>query len=523
MDGAAGISGVSCPSATLCVAVDSGSFGAGNVITSTNPTGGTGAWSVTHVAEHNPFGVPGVSCASAFLCVAASGGGDVVTSTDPTGGAAAWAVTNVETSGGTLGGASCPSAALCVVAGRNGNILTSTDPSGGTAAWTATHLASSASPIGVSCPSVSFCVAVDLSGNVITSTNPTGGTGAWAATSVDAGGGGFWAVSCPSAALCVGVDGNGNVVTSTNPTGGAGAWTVTHVDTAELYGVSCPSVSLCVAVDASGRAVTSTDPTGGTAAWTVTEVAVNFNGVSCPTVSLCVAVGAGGVAVGTPAIPGGPSPITPEPAKSSQGPPPLVKILSGPPAETASQSAVFTFRGVVGGSYECSIDAGAWAPCTSGQTFRSLPPGDHLFRVRESLAGRTGPAASYHWTIALPKACVLRVARARVFASASGREVRLVIHYTAYRSAKVTVSYRLAGATLGTASANFTKAGIFRLPESLSGGEIGKVKTAKRFQVHFTIANSPQSCVRYYTKQLTIPKRVAGQTVWFQSDSTFAT
>ena len=33
---------VSCPSATLCVAVDND----GNAITSTNPTGGAGAWTV---------------------------------------------------------------------------------------------------------------------------------------------------------------------------------------------------------------------------------------------------------------------------------------------------------------------------------------------------------------------------------------------------------------------------------------------------------------------------------------------
>src|SRR5437588_11249404 len=36
---------VSCPSASLCVAGNS----AGNVVTSTNPTGGAGAWTISHV------------------------------------------------------------------------------------------------------------------------------------------------------------------------------------------------------------------------------------------------------------------------------------------------------------------------------------------------------------------------------------------------------------------------------------------------------------------------------------------
>ncbi len=40
---------VSCPSATLCVAVDS----SGNVVTSTNPTGGAAAWHIAHVDGDN--------------------------------------------------------------------------------------------------------------------------------------------------------------------------------------------------------------------------------------------------------------------------------------------------------------------------------------------------------------------------------------------------------------------------------------------------------------------------------------
>jgi hypothetical protein len=206
--------------------------------------------------------------------------------------------------------------------------------------------------------------------------------------------------------------------------------------------------------------------------------------------------------------------------------PPLVTITSGPPRETAVASGTFAFAGVAGGAYECAVDAGPWAPCASGATFGPLLPGDHLFQVREVLAGLTGPAASYRWTVDLPKACVLRVARARVFAYTRKHRVRLVIHYTSYRPAKVTVSYRLVGAggkpTLGSATANFTKAGVFRLPEDLSPTLVGKVAAAKLFEVHFKIPKTPQSCGRYYTKQLTIPQKISGQTVWFQSDSTFA-
>jgi YVTN family beta-propeller protein len=206
--------------------------------------------------------------------------------------------------------------------------------------------------------------------------------------------------------------------------------------------------------------------------------------------------------------------------------PPAVKILSGPPRESANQKATFTFKGIAGGIYECSIDDGAWVPCASGQTFGPFLPGDHLFRVRETLNHLTGPADSYSWTIDLPRACVLRVARARVFAFTHQHRARLVIRYKTYRPAKVTVSYGLAGSrgalALGSASSHFATAGVFRLPKSLDKGEIAKLRATSSIKVSFSIPEAPNSCNRYYTKRLTIPKKVFGQTVWFQSDSVFA-
>jgi hypothetical protein len=459
-------------------------------------------------------------------------GGNVVTSTNPTGGAGAWSTADI-VGASFLSAVSCPTASLCVAVDSAGNVVTSTNPTGGASAWTVTDVTKPGGAIiGVSCPSASLCVAVGK--GVVTSTNPTGGAGEWNSADV-AGAGSFRSVSCPSASLCVATAGK-EVVTSTNPTDGAGAWTVTPVVDpgpsifVNLISVSCPTASFCVAVDYENGVVTSTDPTGGTGAWSVAHIAKTgiFNAVSCASTSLCVIASLiGDVVVGTPATtpivdPGsGPAPRTVPPAA------PVVKILSSPPAETADQKATFTFKGVAGGTYECSIDAGAWAPCASGGTFGPLPPGDHLFRVRETLAGVTGPTASYRWTIDLPKACVLRVARARIFVAPNKQhKVRLVIHYTSYRPAKVNVSYDLIGGQgivgLGDTSSNFTTAGVFRDPEILSGKVFGEAQAAKQFKVRFQIAKTPRSCGRYYTKRITIPKKFSGRTVWFQSDSNFA-
>jgi hypothetical protein len=204
---------------------------------------------------------------------------------------------------------------------------------------------------------------------------------------------------------------------------------------------------------------------------------------------------------------------------------PTVMIVGHPLRETLETTASFTFSGVSGGAYECSIDAGAWRPCVSGESFAPFPPGDHGFQVRETLNGLTGPAASYSWTVDLPRACILKVARARVFAFTHQSKARLLIHYKAYKPARVTVSYDLKGKrgslSLGTASSHFTTAGVYRLPEALSGSETRKLRAATGMTVRFAIPDAPDSCHRYYTKRLTIPKKVFGQTVWFQSDSIF--
>lgn len=233
---------------------------------------------------------------------------------------------------------------------------------------------------------------------------------------------------------------------------------------------------------------------------------------------------------GPPAAPA----VTPATAASAPGAsvparvpaqPPTVRITSHPSAETGDPSAPFAFSGVAGGAYECSIDAGPWAACRSGQDFGPLAPGDHRFSVRETLGGVTGPAASYSWTIDLPRACVLRVARARVFAFTHQSRARLVIHYKAYEPAQVTVSYALSGSrgkqSLGTASSRFRTAGTFRLTEKLGSAELAKLRATTSITVHFSIPQAPTSCSRYYTKQLTIPREAFGQTVWFQSDSLF--
>jgi hypothetical protein len=121
--------------------------------------------------------------------VATTNVGDVLTSTDPTGGASAWTKTTIDQGNVPLA-VSCPSVSLCVAVDYPGNVLTSTHPTGGASAWTKATIDPGApyQPVGldaVSCPSVSLCVASDSNGNILTSIAPTGGANAWTSATVD--------------------------------------------------------------------------------------------------------------------------------------------------------------------------------------------------------------------------------------------------------------------------------------------------------------------------------------------------
>jgi hypothetical protein len=82
--------------------------------------------------------------------------------------------------------------------------------------------------------------------------------------------------------------------------------------------------------------------------------------------------------------------------------PPETTISAGPGATTTSTSASFEFNAdEAGSSFECSVDGGAWAACSSPKAYSSLPTGAHSFHVRATdAAGNVDPTPAIHsWTI----------------------------------------------------------------------------------------------------------------------------
>ncbi len=326
------LTGLACPSASLCVAVDS----AGRVLASVAPTV-EASWHAADVDGANVFS--GLSCPSTSLCVAVDRAGNVVTSTDPAGGAAGWTAAKV-TGGQPLSGVSCASTRVCAAIGAT--VLVSSDPGAGPGAWRDTGVGrgsyyetlhygygplGDAPPTGISCVAKPlFCVVVNDAGGAFMSQDPIGGASTWAAngpTSAE-----DFAVSCTDGGLCVtacplGVTAGpgecpsasggyeAGVVVTWNALSASSPATAATVAPDNLTRLWCVSRTLCFATDAAappglfssnraeGNLYASTNPVGDGSAWSqIYTDPAGIAGVACPLIA-CVAVdGAGRLLVG---------------------------------------------------------------------------------------------------------------------------------------------------------------------------------------------------------------------------------
>jgi hypothetical protein len=169
---------------------------------------------VVAAPDDDVFGQPdllnAVSCPIASFCVAVGALGMTYTSTDPTGGTTAWTGTEADTfavqicSGcvnlaNSLVGVSCPTPALCVAIDPIGDVLTSTDPGANAANWTITALNEQWIPLNyVTCLSSTYCLA-----GTFYSSSPSSNSG-W----IRAGFQYESSVSCPAVSTCVAVAGD---------------------------------------------------------------------------------------------------------------------------------------------------------------------------------------------------------------------------------------------------------------------------------------------------------------------------
>ena len=105
----------------------------------------------------------------------------------------------------------------------------------------------------------------------------------------------------------------------------------------------------------------------------------------------------------TPAPAPEPAPTPePEPTPPPDTTAPDTSITSGPSATTTSTSASFGLSATeAGSSFECKLDAGSWAGCTSPKSYSGLSVGSHQFWVRAKDAPGNVDAspATRSWTV----------------------------------------------------------------------------------------------------------------------------
>ena len=81
-------------------------------------------------------------------------------------------------------------------------------------------------------------------------------------------------------------------------------------------------------------------------------------------------------------------------------PPAEPELTVAAPVLTNSADASFSFTGESGSSFECAVDEGGFAACSSPHEISGLNDGNHQFKVRQTDGfGNTGPESSHSWTV----------------------------------------------------------------------------------------------------------------------------
>jgi photosystem II stability/assembly factor-like uncharacterized protein len=309
----AGLSGLSCPSGALCVAVGGHNGGGG---TSTNPNRlGTAilstdegrSWTVSLLPKAVGY-LNDVSCASDSFCLAVgetpdgTGAAAIVTTNE----GATWSRVTLPSEEEGLSLVACPVPGTCLAVGER--ILRTTD---GGQEWTDEGPSEGE---GISCATITNCVLVGA--NEVPDGNPTpaiettddGGV-TWTALAPSSpasanSSGALQSVSCGSPTFCMAVGGG------IGPRGGLGVGVVfvttdggftwaprsTPAGMGGLEGVACVGSGDCVVNGSDPAAVNSLSAltSDGGYVWTTRSVAVGIGGieaVTCPAPLECVAVG----------------------------------------------------------------------------------------------------------------------------------------------------------------------------------------------------------------------------------------
>ncbi|MHB1809623.1 MAG: hypothetical protein ACYCU0_10015 [Solirubrobacteraceae bacterium] len=373
-EGSGADASVSCTPTGTCVAV-----GGSSAFTSEPSAEGPRSWTGTKVAGAS--GLRSVSCPTNSLCVAIDAEGAAFVDAKPGSAEGGWRQSTVATAaelgrseegvGASLTAVSCTGSEACVAVASDGVAYSTSDPLAAAPEWHGSRIDGEAELRGVSCAGEAVCVAFDGAGVVLATEDALAAS--WSATPL---GKPITAVSCAAADFCALADERGAVLISAAPSGVEPEWSETTIVTEaqlggsspSIHAISCPSSSLCVAVTAfssiAGTTTTIAAPSASTGrAQALSETEESLSAAVTPNgdrVTSCV------FEYGTTSGYGSSAPCTPE-AGDGAAPVAVAATVSG-----LTPSAVYHYRIVAENSYG-RID-GEDSTFTAG-SFESQPSG----------------------------------------------------------------------------------------------------------------------------------------------------
>lgn len=333
---------ISCPSPTSCMAVGTANDPVGGTSTTLAESWNGTIWSIVptpNVAGSSDNNLGGVSCASATACIAvgsstpSGGGGNTVTLAEAWNGTT-WTILSTPNPAGSLftqlAAVSCSSSTMCTAVGsfdsNTSGLLTLAERWNGTT-WSIQTTVNpsgsiSSSLAGVACPASNYCTAVGTRGNSTGSvTSPLAerwnGT-SWAVQSIPRPAGStnsaLVGVACASPVGCIAVgqfSPNAAAFPGSSNTLAEGwngtAWSIqpssnpVGASISTLQGVSCTSSSACIAVgqaETKAHGIQTLVETWDGSLWTVQPTPLptgalfsSLSAVSCTSTTACTAVG----------------------------------------------------------------------------------------------------------------------------------------------------------------------------------------------------------------------------------------
>lgn len=310
------IAALGCTTAGRCVTVDQQGNAFYRDPSSVNSW--NGPQSLTSLSPTPAFGVASASCFGTETCVltaVAHTGVNfepvLLATTDVGDSDPVWSESATTDSGATPEGVSCATGGTCMAVDNQGNVLISTDP-GASTPWTVYPLVDDNPFRAASCPSDDECVLTDLNGGSVIASDVSSSSPEFTAVPVGDSSGAVSPLSCPSTTWCVGAQAGTVWYGQVNPsTPSQTAWSSAQVyGTNELLSLACsPTGGVCAAADSKGRVVVSGD--GGTS-WsapaTLTGATTSAGGLSCTADGMCVLLSSREAYVATGVGAGGGSP-----------------------------------------------------------------------------------------------------------------------------------------------------------------------------------------------------------------------